>query len=117
MAATKPCSGWRWCRSSREVPGAERADASAPRLQSALRKIVELGCIVDEDAVAYRLVGCPIENQIDQHRIIRLGLWISYIRVRPVAAPDEPLGRGLDIGAGDRTRVGVGRRPHLGVGV
>ncbi len=37
--------------------------------------------------------------------------------MRPVAAPDEPLRRCLYIGTGDRARVGIGRRPHLGIGI
>jgi len=54
----------------------------------ALWKIIELGRVIDKDAVAYRLVWRPIEHQIDQDRIVRLGFGISHARVWPVAAPD-----------------------------
>ena len=54
----------------------------------ALWKIIELGRVIDKDAVAHRLVWRPIEHQIDQDRIVRLGFGISHARVWPVAAPD-----------------------------
>src|SRR5215471_16866790 len=55
---------------------------------SALWKIVEFGGVVDEDTVAHGLVWRPIEHQIDQDRVVRLGFGISHARVGPVAAPD-----------------------------
>ena len=48
------------------LPSTPDAGTPEPALKpSALWKIVELGGVVDEDVVAYRLVGCPIEHQID----------------------------------------------------
>src|SRR5262249_4619480 len=61
---------------------------SGVRTLSALREVVKFGGVVDEDTVAYRLVGRPIEHQVDQDRIVRLGFGISHARVWPVAAPD-----------------------------
>src|SRR5215472_15754542 len=80
-------------------------------------EIVKLGGVVDKDTVPHCLVQRPIEHQIDQDRIVWLGFRISHPRVWPVAAPDQPLGCCLNIGAGDRARVGIGWRPDFGVSI
>src|SRR5579871_1079414 len=68
------------------------------------RKAVELGRVVDENTIE-RSLSCPLAEEIQQARIIRLLL--SLGRMRPIAAPDQPLGRGLDVGRGNGAGIGI----------
>src|SRR6476646_3142713 len=67
-------------------------------------KAVQRFGIGDEDATARRLVGRPFGQKVEQHGVVRLFL---LGRVRPVAAPYHPLGRGLDEGLGDLGHIGI----------
>ena len=71
------------------------------------------GCgVVDQDGRARCRVWRPFRQQVEEDRIVRLFL---LRRMRPVARPHHPLSRGFNVGAGNRHRVGVGRRADLAV--
>ena len=55
-----------------------------------------------------RFARRPFSEQVEQHGVVRL---VCFGRVRPVAPPDEPLGRGFDIGLPDPVDVRVAGRP------
>src|SRR6516165_8431979 len=56
-------------------------------------------------------------NPVADRTIPRRRVLSPARRGRPVAAPDEPLRGGLDVGLCDCRRIGIGRRPDLGVGI
>ena len=62
--------------------------------------------ILDEDAVAHRLVGRPCGQQVEQHRIVRFAVG-RFTRMRPVAPPHQALGSRFHKGARDGRRFRV----------
>ena len=79
------------------------------RVNQPLAEPIKLRRVVDQDASASRLVGRPVRQEVEQDRVIGLGIGF-FGRVRPVAAPDHSLGRRLDMSPGDLPDIGVGRR-------
>src|SRR5260370_41934934 len=77
---------------------------------SGLREAVENFWVLDQDTPACGLARGPFGEKVEQPRIIRLG---GLVRMRPVASPQRPLGRGLDIGLADLVDVGIGGRADL----
>jgi hypothetical protein len=77
--------------------------------------VAENSRALDQDTVADSRVRRPLRQKVEQHRTVRF--LVSFPGVGPIAAPDEPLGGGLDICLCDRRRIGVGRRPDLSVGI
>src|ERR1700730_5554298 len=83
---------------------------SRRRKLSGLRKAIKNFRILDQDAPARCLARRPLAEKIEQPGIVGLG---GLVRVRPVAAPQHPFGRGLDIGLADFVDVRVGERAGL----
>ena len=73
--------------------------AAGAGLSRALWIVVQNSGVLDEDTVADLLVGCPHEEQIKQHSVIRFLFTLG--RVRPVAAPYATFRSGFRIGLRD----------------
>src|SRR6187401_139787 len=90
--------------SEKIMPNKRRSDGpdSTKLNQTLAGESVERCRIVDQDAMAHGVVRCPIGQQIEQHRIVRL---VGFGRMRPVAAPYDTFWRGCNIRARNRQRL------------
>jgi hypothetical protein len=102
----------RSARLQRAMDARERAlGSSGLRL---LPEAVERLGILHQDAVARSLVGGPLDQEVEQERVVRLVV-VGQARVRPVATPDQALRRRLDERLRDLGGLWVGRWADLAV--
>src|SRR6202158_2830928 len=89
--------------SSRASPRRGSGSSTSPRparLSTIGRlEAVHDGRILYQDPVPHLLVGPPVDEQVEEQRVVRLVLLGG---MRPVATPHAPLGGGLGVGAGGR---------------
>src|SRR5580698_8230213 len=61
-------------RKSRRRRGRSWRPRKAPRRRGFSPEAVNLGGVVDQDAVAHGFIGRPLRQQVEQHRVIRLAV-------------------------------------------
>src|SRR5262249_38853657 len=88
----------------------------AMTLLSSLLEVVNDRGVLHQDTVPSLLVGHPVAEQIEQHRVVGHA-FLLLGRVRPVAAPHAAFGISLGVGTRDCAGVGVRRGGHPRVGV
>src|SRR5438105_8794667 len=83
-----------------------------PRLSTGLRKSIQDFRILDQNAMARRLVDRPLGEQVKQNSVIWL---VSLGWMRPVASPDHTFWRQIDVCLRNPAHIRVGRRANFAV--
>ncbi len=79
---------------------------------SGLREAVKNFGVLDQDTPARCLARGPFGEKVEQPRIVWLG---GLTRMGPIAPPQHPLGRGLDVGLADLVDIRVKATPLISV--